>query len=106
MLAVDLQVLFGLLLYLGRSPFTTAGMNDLHAAIHEPVLRFWTFTHVMMMFGAAVLVRVGRVLALNAPDAARARRTRRGIAFAAALTVIALGISWPGTTAGRPLFRF
>ena len=104
MAAVDLQVLLGLFLYFGLSPSTTAGMNDLQAALHTPVLRFWTITHVAMMFGAAVLVRVGRVLAMNAPTP-EARRTRRGIAFALALLIMIAGIPWPGTIVGRPLFR-
>jgi hypothetical protein len=104
MLAVDLQVLLGLMLYFGLSPFSTAGMNDLHAAVHTPLLRFWTFTHILAMFGAFALVRVGRVLALNGatPDA---RRTRKGLAFAAALVVMVSAIPWPGTAGGRPLFR-
>src|SRR5882672_2762680 len=67
MAAVDLQVLLGLFLYFGLSPSTTAGMNDFHAALHTPALRFWTVTHITMMFGGMLLVRVGRVLALNAP---------------------------------------
>jgi len=104
MLAVDLQVLLGLALYFGLSPTTTAGMNDLHAALHTPVLRFWTFVHILSMFGAAGLVRVGRVMAMLAPTA-DARRLRRGLAFAAALVVMAAAIPWPGTAAGRPLFR-
>lgn len=104
MLAVDLQVLLGLFLYFGLSPSTTAGMNDLHAALHIPTLRFWTFTHVATMFAAMVLVRVGRVMAMNAPTP-EARRTRRGIAFALALVTMIAGIPWPGTSVGRPLFR-
>jgi hypothetical protein len=105
MAAVDLQVLLGLVLYFGLSPFSTAGMNDLHAALATPQLRFWTFTHILTMFGAFVLVRVGRVLALNGATL-HARRYRKGIAFAVALLVMTAAIPWPGTVAGRPLFRF
>ena len=104
MLAVDLQVLLGLVLYFGLSPATTAGMNDLRGALHTPVLRFWTFVHILSMFGAAALVRAGRVLAMLAPTA-DTRRKRRGVAFVAALLVMVAAIPWPGTTAGRPLFR-
>ena len=104
MAAVDLQVLLGLFLYFGLSPSTTAGMNDLHAALHTPVLRFWTITHVATMFGGMLLVRVGRVLAMNA-STPEARRRRKGIAFALALVTMVAGIPWPGTSVGRPLFR-
>jgi cytochrome bd-type quinol oxidase subunit 1 len=104
MAAVDLQVLLGLVLYFGLSPVTTAGLNDLSEAIHSPILRFWVFFHIIAMFGGMLLVRVGRVLAMTGktPDA---RRFRKGIAFAAALLVMAAAIPWPGTAAGRPLFR-
>ncbi len=105
MAAVDLQVLLGLVLYLGLSPSTTAGMNDFHAALHTPVLRFWTITHVAMMFSAMLLVRVGRVLAMNAPTP-ETRRRRKAIAFTLALLTMVAGIPWPGTSFGRPLFRF
>lgn len=104
MLAIDLQVLLGLTLYFGLSPFSTAGMNDLHAALHAPLLRFWTFTHIFSMFGAMLLVRVGRVLAMNGPTP-DIRRTRKGIAFALALAVMVAAIPWPGTVGGRPFFR-
>ena len=45
MLAVDLQVLCGLLLYFGLSPFTSAAMSNMGAALRDPGLRFWVFTH-------------------------------------------------------------
>ena len=105
MLTIDIQVLLGLMLYFGLSPFTTAGMNDLHAAVHTPALRFWTFTHILAMFGAFILVRVGRVLSINGATA-EARRMRKGVAFALALLVMVAAIPWPGMAAGRPLFRF
>jgi hypothetical protein len=104
MASVDLQVLLGLALYFGLSPVTTAGLNDLSAALHTPILRFWTFIHIIAMFGGMLLVRVGRVLALTAKTP-EARRMRKGLAFAAALVVMVAAIPWPGTAAGRPLFR-
>lgn len=104
MASVDLQVLLGLVLYFGLSPVTTAGLNDLSAAMHTPILRFWTFIHIGAMFGGMLLVRVGRVLAMTA-NTADARRVRKGLAFAAALAVMVAAIPWPGTAAGRPLFR-
>ena len=104
MLALDLQVLVGLALYFGLSPFTTEGMNDLGAAVRSPALRFWTFEHILAMVGAVVLVRIGRVMALTAKSAA-SRRRRRWISFALCAAVMAAGIPWPGLANGRPLFR-
>ena len=105
MMALDLQVLLGLVLYFGLSPFTTEGMNDLGAAMRNPGLRFWTVEHVLAMLGAIVLVRVGRVMAMTAKTTA-ARRRRRFISFALCTAVMIAGIPWPGLANGRPLFRF
>ena len=104
MLALDLQVLLGLVLYFGLSPFTTEGMNDLGAAMRTPDLRFWTVEHVGAMLGAVVLVRVGRVMAMTATSPA-ARRRRRFISFVLCTAVMVAGIPWPGLANGRPLFR-
>lgn len=104
MLAVDLQVLFGLVLYFGLSPFTTAAMNDLRQAARVPTLRFWAIEHAGAMFAAVVLVRVGRVLAMNAASPQMARN-RRLVCFALATVTMLAAIPWPGLENGRPLFR-
>ncbi len=104
MLALDLQILLGLVLYFGLSPFTTAGLNDLGGAMRNPALRFWTVEHVLAMLAAVVLVRVGRVMALTATSAA-ARRRRRFTSFALCTAVMIAGVPWPGLANGRPLFR-
>ncbi len=104
MAAVDLQVLFGLLLYFGLSPFTSEAFQNFGAAMQTPGLRFWAIEHIALMFGVNVLVRVGRVMALSATTP-NARRRRRAAGFAVALLVMILGIPWPGLENGRPLFR-
>src|SRR5215471_14215960 len=64
MAAVDLQVLFGLLLYFGLSPFTTEAMSNMSAVFRSPGLRFWAVDHVVIMFASVLLVRLGRVFAM------------------------------------------
>jgi len=103
MMALDVQVLFGLLLYFGLSPLTKTAMNDFGAAMSDSGLRFWAVEHISMMLAAVVMVRVGRVLALTAKTAA-ARRRRRLLLFAATTAVIVAGIPWPGLDHGRRLF--
>ncbi len=105
MMALDIQVIAGILLYFRLSPFSTQGLNHLDLAISDPALRFWTFEHVGIMLAANVLVRVGRVLALNARTP-ESRRRRRLISFAITTLTIVAGIPWPGLANGRPLFRF
>jgi hypothetical protein len=104
MLAVDLQVFFGLVLYFGLSPFTKEAMANVSLAMTSPALRFWAVEHAGGMFLSVVLVRMGRVLAANAktPEAARNRRLT---CFAFATAGMLLSIPWPGLANGRPLFR-
>jgi hypothetical protein len=45
MLAVDLQVFFGLVLYFGLSPFTKEAMTNMSLAMANPALRFWAVEH-------------------------------------------------------------
>jgi hypothetical protein len=104
MLAVDLQVLFGLVLYFGLSPFTTRAMEDFGAAIANPAMRFWAIEHAAVMFAAVVLVRMGRVLAMNAKSPSAARN-RRLTCFALATVLMLMAIPWPGLANGRPLLR-
>jgi hypothetical protein len=105
MAAVDLQVLFGLLLYFGLSPLTRAALADFPSAMSRSALRFWALDHVVLMFGAVVLVRLGRVLPLSATTAP-SRRRRRLICFGLALAIMVAGIPWPGMSLARPLIRW
>jgi len=103
-LAVDVQMLLGLLLYLVLSPFTTAALRDFGAAMRTPALRFWAVEHSATMILAVVLVHVGRVLARKA-QTPRARRARQTIAFGLATIAMVAATPWPGLPNGRPLFR-
>ena len=105
MLAVDLQMLTGLILYFGLSVFTKAAMEDVNAALHEPTVRYWAIIHAGARFGSLLTVRVARVLALNAATPALAQR-RRLIWFIISTAVILAAVPWPFLTNGRPLFRF
>jgi len=104
MLALDLQALFGLMLYFGFSPFTREALSNIGLAVRDPGLRFWAITHVVTMVVALVAVRAGRVLALSATSPAR--RKGRYVCFAVAVAAMVAGVPWPGLANGRPLFRF
>jgi hypothetical protein len=79
-------------------------MNNPASAWQISSLRFWSMLHPAAMFVALVLVRVGRVLALNAPTLAVAQR-RRLLCFAISTALMLAAIPWPGLENGRPLFR-
>jgi hypothetical protein len=104
MMAFDVQILLGLLLYFGLSPYTREAMSNMSLALRDPALRFWTFTHMATMVVALVTVRAGRVFAMGEP-ATRARRNGRFTCFAVAVLAMVAGVPWPGTTLARPLFR-
>jgi hypothetical protein len=70
----------------------------------NPQLRFWAVEHVSGMFVALVIVHVGRVLSRKAVTPA-SRRRRQMICYGLATLLMMLLVPWPGTAAGRPLFR-
>jgi len=105
MLAVDLQMFTGLVLYFGLSVFTKAGMENPAAALHEPAVRYWSIIHAGAMFASLLTVRVARVLAMNAPTPELAQR-RRLVWFIISTVVILAAVPWPGLANARPLFRW
>jgi hypothetical protein len=105
MIALDLQLLLGLLLYLALSPISRSIFEDFGAAMRDPVARFWAVEHVSIMLLAVVLGHVGRVLGRKAATPA-ARRTRLLICYGLATVLMIVGTPWPGMRAGRELLRF
>jgi hypothetical protein len=104
MMALDLQLLLGLILYFVVSP----NMQEIRAhfgeAMQNPQLRFWAVEHLTAMIVAVVVAHVGRVLARKAktPDS---KRRRLLACFGVVAVALLLGTPWPGMPAGRPLFR-
>jgi hypothetical protein len=104
MMALDIQMLLGLLLYLVLSPNMAPILENFAAAMKDPALRFWAVEHISTMFVAVILVHVGRVLARKALSPV-AKRTRLLVCFGLATLLMMVGIPWPGRPGGRPLFR-
>ena len=104
-MALDLQFVLGLVLYVALSPFTRQAMEDFGGAMRNPQLRFWAVEHAASMVAAVVLVLVGRVLARKArtPESKRARLL---VCYGFATLLMLLLTPWPGLANGRPLFRF
>jgi len=104
MMALDLQMLLGLVLYLAVSPNMQPILDNFGAAMKDPALRFWAVEHLSSMLGAVILAHAGRVLARKAKTA-DAKRTRLLVCFGLATFLVLLGMPWPGRPGGRPLFR-
>src|SRR5919201_6925846 len=105
MMSLDIQLLLGLLLYLGLSPNMREILNHFGESMRRADLRFYAVEHISAMAAAVVLSHVGRVLARKAPTPA-AKRSRLLVTFGLAGVLIVVGIPWPGRPGGRPLFRY
>lgn len=103
-IALDVQILIGLYLYVVLSPFTTEALKNFGGAMRNPTLRFWAVEHGFGMLLGVVMAHVGR-MRLRKAEPAR-RHTIAAIFFGIALVVVLASIPWPGTPNGRPWMRF
>lgn len=103
-MALDVQMLFGLLLYVFLSPLTTKAFHDFGAAMRTPSLRYWALDHIGVMLIAVVLAHVGSVRARKATSD-KARHLRGALFFGGVVLALLPGMPWPGLASGRPLFR-
>jgi heme A synthase len=102
--SLDLQMLLGLIMYLGVSPNMREILAHFGDSMRDPVARFWAVEHLTAMFAAVAAAHVGRVLARKArtPDA---KRRRVLVCFGVATVLMLVGIPWPNRPGGRPYFR-
>jgi len=103
-IALDVQFLLGLILYVFLSPVTHAVFADFGGAMKNSVQRFWAVGHLVGMFIAIALVHMGRATARKT-DSLRRHKVTAGF-FVIALMVILASIPWPGLPYGRPLLRW
>jgi len=103
-MAMDLQVLLGLILYLALSPITSSALRDFGAAMSNEVTRYWAVEHVLFMVLGFIIAHVGLVMTRRAST--DGQRYRRGMFFFGLATLLLLiAIPWPFLSYGRPLFR-
>lgn len=93
MIALDVNVLLGFLLYLVFSPMTKAAFADFGAAMKNPDLRFWAVEHILVMLIALALIHVLRKrLKRDIPDVLKHRKS--AIFYLVALVLILSRIPW------------
>ena len=103
-ISLDVQLLFGLILYVGISPITAVAFQNLSAAMRDPSLRFFVVEHAIGMIAAVALAHVGRSRVRKAATADAKHRT--ALMFVAlSLVAMLISIPWPWMPGGRPLFR-
>jgi len=87
--AVDVQVLVGLVLYVALSPLTRTAFRDFGAAMRSSEQRFFLVEHSLLMILSAALVHVG---------AARGRKLdsplQAAIFYSLAAVAMAFAIPW------------
>lgn len=93
MIAMDLNVLLGLLLYLVFSPITNAAFSDFGAAMKNPEMRFWAVEHILVMLIALLLVhRLRKGIKRDIPDVMKHRKS--AIFYLIALVLVLSRIPW------------
>jgi hypothetical protein len=100
----DLQLLLGLILYFGFSPFWPAVRDSFPIAMKDASARFFGIEHEIAMLLALIALHVGHARARRATEAAASHRAllvSTLLFFAVALWAI----PWPWRAIGRPLFR-
>lgn len=97
-IAMDIQILLGLLLYLFFSPITTSALRDFGAAMGIAGQRYFALEHVLSMALALVFAHLGSALPKRTDDPVSKYR-RATIWFTLAVLLIILGMPWM-----RPLF--
>lgn len=90
---MDLQLIFGLVLYFFLSPVTKQAFTDFGAAMKNANLRFYAVEHLSMMLIALVLVHIGRVKSKKAKTDHEKFKTA-SIFFLIALALILAAIPW------------
>ncbi len=93
MIAVDVQVLLGLILFFFLSPITREAFRDMGAAMAAPDIRFWSVEHVVAMGSVLLLAHLGRSLSRRAKEDGR-RNMWASIFYTLAVVVMILGIPW------------
>jgi hypothetical protein len=104
-IALDLQLVIGLLLHLALSPTTRLAFQDFGAAMKDDERRKWAVEHPTMMLAAIALWHAARIIGKRSlVDSARHRW--HAIAASIALLLLYVGSSWPWSAISRPFLRF
>ena len=99
-----LQIILGLGLYFGLSPYGLKAMK-VAGAMKDPTARFFGMEHVAIMILAAIVAQVGRIVVKKTGDATL-KHKKAFLYFGVALVLVVIMIPWGIWNPYRPLFRF
>lgn len=99
-ITMDTQILLGLILYFGLSPFALKGIlaQGMAFVMGNGEYRFYAVEHIFFMGLAVIFVHLGSLLPKKVQDPIKKHR-QAAILFGLAVVLVILGIPW-----GRPLF--
>lgn len=103
-IALDVQMLIGLLLYFVFSHILSIASADWERAMGNSAIRYWVVEHLASMVIAIALSHVGTVRVRKAATDA-ARFTQATIFYGLSLLLIVIASPWPGLPYGRALLR-
>lgn len=104
MLSMDIQLLIGLILYFTNGWFES--LKHIGESMKDPMVRFFTIEHSVMMIIAWILVHAGRVSVKKA-STSQSKFKKSLLFFGIALLIILFAIPWPFREAiARPWFRW
>ena len=103
MLGMDIQLLIGLILYFSGVWFDR--LKHIGESMKDPMVRFFTMEHGVIMIIAWILVHAGRISVKKAPTP-QAKYKKTLLFFGIALLLILIAMPWPFREAvARPWFR-
>ena len=98
-IAMDIQLILGLVLYLGLSPMVQAARASMETAMKDREQRFFLVEHLAIMVLAVVVIHVGGVLIKRAQESNGKFKVML-VSYGFALILILSGIPW-----WRPMLR-
>ncbi len=104
MIFMDIQLLIGLIIYFTNGWFES--LKHIGASMKDPMVRFFTIEHSVMMIIAWILVHAGRISVKKAATP-QTKFKKSLLYFGIALLIILVAIPWPFREAvARPWFRW
>jgi hypothetical protein len=102
-IAVDVQVLLGLLLYFVATPHFSRLLHGAGSVMSDRIARYWAVEHLFGMLLAIVLIHIGRAKMKRSEVTRKAKVTLTFVGLA--LLLILLSLPWSFMPYARPLFR-
>lgn len=93
MIAVDVQVLIGIILYGFLSPLTKAAFANFGAAMKNEMLRFYAVEHILVMVIALIVLHIGRKKIKKAASD-KSKHKLAALFYTAGLVLILSRIPW------------